>query len=167
MTPPLLSGKGDQLMVLGFYSLARRALLEPLMRFGVPVVGGLGGLHTLFLEVGRTCGHKHALPRGWTGSPCICAHLQEQAAALLNLPAFLTGMQALLVTCSRPHCLQALPGAPRAQVIQYCNLVVNVLSSAGAALGPSAPGQPAEAHILRGLEPAILGEISRYVVGDA
>ena len=58
--------------------------------------------------------------------------------------------------------MQALPGAPRAHVIQYCNLMVNVLSSAGAALDPSTS---ADAHILRGLEPAILGEVSRCVGG--
>ena len=102
--PPLLAGKGDQLQVLGFYSLARCALLEPLMRFGIPVEGGLAGLHTLFLQVGQTCGPTHmracTLPPGWTCPPCICVPLQEQAVALLSLPVFLTGMQALLVTCS-------------------------------------------------------------------
>ena len=52
-TPPLLSGKGDQLQVLGFYSLSRRALLEPLMRFGIPVESSSPeALYTPFLKVG-------------------------------------------------------------------------------------------------------------------
>ena len=63
-TPPLLSGKGDQLQVLGFYSLSRRALLEPLMRFGIPVESSSPeGLYTPFLKVGPAlrvplCGSK-------------------------------------------------------------------------------------------------------------
>ena len=111
MTPPLLSGKGDQLMVLGFYSLARRALLEPLMRFGVPVVGGLGGLNTLFLEVGRTCGHKHALPRGWTGSPCICAHLRA-SRSVVELACFFDRNAGLACDVFMTSLLAGLAGRP-------------------------------------------------------